>query len=275
MKSQLKDMLKEFVRGTGKLTVLTGAGISAESGIPTFRGPEGYWTIGSENYAPQEMATQAMFSRKPREVWEWYLYRLGICLQAQPNAGHLSLVEMERLLGERFQLITQNIDGLHLKAGSSLDQTFHIHGLISWVRCQAECSRTLYPLPPKAAEAAGKAIQEPLDEHLKCPRCGQWLRPHVLWFDECYDEGYFKLHSAMKAARQTRLLLVVGSSGATNLPQQIAQTVYENGGQIVEINLEDSAFTPLAYASGGLLLRQSSSVALPEILECLKNTNAF
>ncbi|MCA9686135.1 MAG: RNA polymerase subunit sigma, partial [Myxococcales bacterium] len=95
-----------------KVVVLTGAGISAESGIPTFRGPEGYWTVGAREYHPQELATLQAFNRMPREVWHWYLYRRGICRAAEPNPAHFALVELERALGDRFTLITQNVDGL-------------------------------------------------------------------------------------------------------------------------------------------------------------------
>ncbi|NOS74904.1 MAG: RNA polymerase subunit sigma, partial [Methyloglobulus sp.] len=118
---------------TGELiTVLTGAGVSAESGIPTFRGEEGYWTVGSRNYQPSEIATQAMFQRNPKEVWKWFLYRRGICEDALPNPGHLAIVKMEKLLGSRFRLVTQNVDGLHLRAGSNIDRTYQVHGNLNY-----------------------------------------------------------------------------------------------------------------------------------------------
>ena len=135
MNPQLKHILTKTLAEQSPVTVLTGAGISAESGIPTFRGPEGYWTVGSAEYHPQEMATVRMFEQAPDDVWAWYLYRLGVCRRAQPNAGHLALVEMEALLGDRFTLITQNVDGLHLQAGNSPQRTFQIHGNISFMRC--------------------------------------------------------------------------------------------------------------------------------------------
>ena len=92
MQEEARKVLQQIAQGSGRITVLTGAGISAESGIPTFRGPEGYWTVGSKVYQPQEMATFHMFSQQPDEVWKWYLYRMGICNQAQPNPGHMALV---------------------------------------------------------------------------------------------------------------------------------------------------------------------------------------
>src|SRR5688500_3238942 len=92
----------------GRVVVLTGAGISAESGIPTFRGKEGYWTVGSREYHPQELATHEAYAQMPLEVWAWYLYRRGVCRAAGPNAAHTSLVALERALGDRFALVTQN-----------------------------------------------------------------------------------------------------------------------------------------------------------------------
>ena len=127
---------------------------SVESGIPTFRGEEGYWTVGSAEYHPQEMATYAMFSQLPDEVWTWYLYRRTICRQAGPNAGHLALVELETLLADRFVLITQNVDGLHLQAGNSLKRTYQIHGNIDYMRCSAECSTDIYPVPDEISPKA-------------------------------------------------------------------------------------------------------------------------
>src|ERR1017187_4141744 len=97
----------------GPVVFLTGAGISAESGIPTFRGPEGFWRVGSRNYQPTEMATAVAFARMPAEVWRWYLFRRGVCRSAAPNAAHRALVRFEKRAGDRFLLIIQNVDGLH------------------------------------------------------------------------------------------------------------------------------------------------------------------
>lgn len=104
--SRLEDLLRGLEGRRGKVSVLTGAGISAESGVPTFRGPEGYWTVGSEEYRPEEMATRAMFSIDPWEVWAWYLYRRTVCRKASPNPGHSAVTRIEEILGDRFRLIT-------------------------------------------------------------------------------------------------------------------------------------------------------------------------
>src|SRR5690606_22392762 len=117
------------------LLFLTGAGISAESGIPTFRGPEGYWRVGSTNYRPEELATFAAYSAMPDVVWGWYLYRRGVCRAASPGPGHMALARAEEVLGDGFHLITQNVDGLHLRAGNSPERTYAIHGMIDFFRC--------------------------------------------------------------------------------------------------------------------------------------------
>ena len=135
LEPRLREILAEVHAGEGRVVALTGAGISAESGIPTFRGAEGFWVVGSRNYMPQEMATHAMFLMEPGEVWRWYLHRFGVVRHAAPNAGHEALVRLERALGERFTLVTQNIDGLHRRAGASAERTYCIHGDAAWVRC--------------------------------------------------------------------------------------------------------------------------------------------
>ena len=127
--------------------VLTGAGISAESGIPTFRGPEGYWRVGSRNYRPMELATREAFERMPEEVWRWYLYRRAVCRAAAPNPAHRALVDAERRLGDRFLLVTQNVDGLHRRAGSDPARTFEIHGNIDLWRCADDCADGARPAP--------------------------------------------------------------------------------------------------------------------------------
>jgi NAD-dependent deacetylase len=200
----------------GLVTVLTGAGISAASGIPTFRGPEGYWTIGAREYTPQQMATRAMFTRAPEEVWGWYRYRLGVCRAVEPNVAHRAIVDLERALGDRFLLITQNVDGLHLRARTTPARTYAVHGEIEWVRCVRACTDERLPVPDVAT---GRRRDGTLttDERraLTCARCGAWLRPHVLWFDEFYDEPLFRVDSALRAAAVTSLLVTVGTSGAT------------------------------------------------------------
>ncbi len=269
----LDKMLQNFAKGSGRLTVLTGAGISAESGIPTFRGPEGYWTIGSKEYHPQEMATFRMFMQTPDEVWKWYLYRIGVCKEAQPNPGHDALVEMETLFKNRFTLITQNVDNLHLRAGNSLDKTFQIHGNIFFMRCADECTMKIYPIPK---DLATRGKNDPLTEHgvklLICPDCGKRTRPHVLWYDEMYNEHYYRYHSALSVAGETDLLMVVGTSGATNLPIQVAWEVKHRNGIIMDINIEENPFSNMASKSRrGFSIKQSSSKALTVILRVFKD----
>ena len=273
MNQDIENALRKFMQGSKLLTVLTGAGISAESGIPTFRGKKGFWTIGSKEYHPQEMAKYSMFMQKPYEVWKWYLYRMDICSKAEPNPGHLALVEMEKLFKNRFKLITQNVDGLHLRAGNTLKNTYQIHGNIFYMRCTAECCSRIYPLP---VDLPGKKKEEDLTEKekclLKCPDCGKFSRPHVLWFDEAYDEKYYKFQSSLNTAENTGLLLIVGTSGATNLPNQIAREVKNNGGTIIDINVEQNSFTDLALSSdNGYFINQPAGTALQSILKILNS----
>ncbi len=269
---RMDQLLEKALASPGRITALTGAGISAESNIPTFRGPEGYWSVGSKVYHPQEMATYAMFRKNPKAVWQWYLYRLGVCQQAAPNAGHRALVELERCFEDRFVLITQNVDNLHVRAGHRPETTFQIHGNIGYVRCAEECRRGIEPMPE---EIKGKARDQEISEsewaQLRCRHCGGLLRPHVLWFDETYNEHYYHLESALAAARDTDLLIVVGTSGATNLPSQVFAEVYRHGGIILDINIESNVFGDTADAYPlGQSIRQSSSTALPWIVERIK-----
>ncbi len=268
MVDRLKEIVEGFLSTKSRLTFLTGAGISAESNIPTFRGPEGYWKVGSNNYHPQEMATYRMFQQRPEEVWTWYLYRMGICKKALPNSGHLALVAFEQMLGDQFTLITQNVDNLHLLAGNSPERTWQIHGNIFFMRCVSECKERVYPLP---FEIDGKNKGDHFTEKdrglLKCPDCSGPVRPHVLWFDESYNENYYRLYSSLKAARETGLLVVAGTSGATNLPNQIVNEVFRNLKPIIDINIEQSPFFVPAVKSGGLFLEQKSTVGLEILLE--------
>jgi len=272
--TKLEKALKHFRDSGGRLTVLTGAGISAESGVPTFRGPEGYWTVGSKEYYPEQMATYAMFSSDPWEVWAWYLYRRTVCKNAEPNTGHLAIAEMEKIFGDRFRLVTQNVDGLHLRAGNTEERTFQIHGNLHILRCAAGCSQRLFPFPSHIGE---KKKNEPITDAEKklliCPNCKGLARPHVLWFDEYYDEHFFRAESALTWAAASDLLLVIGTAGATNIPMQIGGIVFRNSGAIlIDINIQDNPFRNLAKRHpGGIVMEGGSGENLNEILSIWKS----
>ena len=134
--------LSQISQDGGKIIALTGAGISAESSIPTSR-RRGILAGRSSVYHPTEMATQEMFRAHPELVWPWYLYRRGVCRRAEPNAGHLGLAELDGFFGARFLLVTQNVDGLHLRAGAPQERTYEIHGNIDFMRCSVPCSDAL------------------------------------------------------------------------------------------------------------------------------------
>jgi NAD-dependent deacetylase len=267
---RLARILEEVKASRGRVLALTGAGISAESGIPTFRGKEGYWVVGSRNYMPQEMATREMFDRDPREVWRWYLYRFGVCHRVEPNQGHRALVELDRGLGERYHLVTQNIDGLHLRAGSTRERTYCIHGDVAFVRCADECTTDLFPMPEMGERDGETPFTDADRARLSCPRCGGWLRPHVLWFDEYYDEHWYRMQSALRAADRADLLLVVGTSGATNLPSQIGDIAWRRGIAMVDVNPEDNPFAERARSMArGFSVRGGAGERLPEIVKAL------
>lgn len=261
------ETLKRAASGDGLLLFLTGAGISAESGVPTFRGKEGYWTVGSRNYHPQELATREAFGHMPEEVWRWYLYRRTVCRRAAPNAGHLALVHLEERFGDRFALVTQNVDGLHLRAGNSRERTFEIHGNIDFLRWPAPEGPNIAPIPEAIGE---RSIGDPLrdeDRALLCGPGGEPGRPHVLWFDEFYDEARFRAQSSVAAAARADLLVVVGTAGATNLPLQIAAVAARRKIPILDVNLDPD--NPFAQASalvpGGASIQGPAALVLPAI----------
>ncbi len=272
---KLLSALQSIARESKKITILTGAGISAESGVPTFRGSEGYWTVGAKEYHPQEMATYAMFCHDPDEVWKWYLYRMGICRNADPNPGHYALVDLENCIDDRFTLVTQNVDGLHLRAGNSLERTFQIHGNVFHMRCAGGCCDDVFPIPTTVSAKAKEELLTHRDkEELRCPRCNGPSRPHILWFDESYNEHHYHFHSSLKVAQETDLLIIVGTSGATNLPNQVAAQVHDKGGIIVDINIEENPFSSLALDSGkGFFVQAGSASALPAIVDVFAESN--
>ncbi|MEO6773606.1 MAG: Sir2 family NAD-dependent protein deacetylase [Kofleriaceae bacterium] len=263
----------------GTVIVLTGAGVSAESGIPTFRGSEGYWTVGAREYHPQELATRQAFATMPWDVWAWYLYRRGVCRAAAPNDGHYAIARWDDAMkasGDRFALVTQNIDGLHRRAGSPAARTFAIHGELDQMRCAAECvdgdrGDTVvvdrWPIPTDVPGLArGEAVSEATKALLVCPRCGEMARPHVLWFDEAYDEPRFHLDTVRELASAATLCVVVGTSAQTNLPWQVVMLAARNAATIIDINPEPNPFGEIAERSGGVI-RAPSAVVLPGLID--------
>jgi NAD-dependent deacetylase len=265
----LVDLIDAAATGDGMIVFLTGAGVSAESGIPTFRGKEGYWTVGSRVYQPQELATRAAFGRMPAQVWSWYIYRRGVCRAASPNRAHAAIAKLERKLGSRFRLITQNVDGLHLRAGSSLGHTYQIHGNIDFMRCTAGCSAELSPIPEEIGEIGR---EQKLDDRqlalLVCGHCGARTRPHVLWFDESYDEPMFRLESSLQAAQEASLLVTIGTSGATTLPNHVVAVAVRSGAALIDVNPDENPFGDAASRHDrGAWVRATACDTIPAIVE--------
>ncbi|MFO7567657.1 MAG: Sir2 family NAD-dependent protein deacetylase [Enhygromyxa sp.] len=272
--AQLSEQLAALIEREQpeRVVVVSGAGISAESGIPTFRGPEGYWTVGSREYHPQEMATQAAFRKMPREVWRWYLYRKGVCNAASPNPAHFALAKLERALGDRFTLVTQNVDGLHLIAGNSLSRTLQVHGNTDYMR-PIEGDRRPIPIPA-AMPQIGR--EDPLTDaawELLVAPDGRRTRPHILWFDEYYEEELYRSDSAIAAAERCDLLVVIGTSGAAAIPYHMAAVALQNDALVIDINPDLNPFAEHALDRArkqrGLWLRGSGTRWVPELVERL------
>lgn len=251
---------------------LTGAGISADSGIPTYRGVDGIWIKGTKFHKPEEFGTLKYFKENPEEVWQYSLFRKKMFENANPNESHQEIFTIENLLKNRFHLITQNIDNLHRRAGSS--RIYEIHGNNREIKCSNGCKEIKH-LP---IEIKGKNIDEELTEKeinlLKCSECGGWMRPNILWFDERYDEKTNKIFSSLKIAKNSGILFIIGTSGATNLPIAIAETTLKYGGTIVDINTEDNHFTELIKnKKNKIIIRDTSTQALRTIKKIIENIN--
>lgn len=229
--------------------VLTGAGVSAESGVPTFREAQtGLW----ERFRPEELATVDAFRSDPRTVWSWYEWRRTLVLRAAPNAGHVALAELATLL-PALTLVTQNVDGLHRRAGS--DRVIEFHGNLFENRC-LDCGQP----------AAG--VPSPCPEPPRCPGCGGWLRPGVVWFGEAIPVAL--LRGAVEAAEDCSLFLSVGTSALVQPAAGLAQRAMQSGAMLVEVNPQPTDLSTLADH----VLRANSGVALPALVTALRARRA-
>lgn len=241
---ELIESATELIVRSRHMIALTGAGVSAESGIPTFRGPNGLW----RKFKPEELATPEAFRRNPRLVWEWYAWRIGLVLKATPNPAHYALAELEKL-GILKCLITQNVDDLHERAGSR--SVVHFHGEILFARCTSCGFRLKWSEPPSEIPP-------------RCPKCGSLLRPDVVWFGEPIPEE--ALRRALHEASRADVILVVGTSGVVQPAGSIPYIVKEHGGTVIEVNVEESAITPVA----DVFLRGKAGEVLPKLVTAVK-----
>ncbi len=211
------------LRTTQRVAVLTGAGISAESGVPTFREAQtGLWA----RYNPEDLATPEAFRRNPRLVWEWYAWRQERVRQAEPNPGHRALVTMEQRIAD-FRLITQNVDDLHRRAGSR--EPVELHGNLFRVKCFDE-DRSVVAWP------------ESTDVPPRCPRCGAWLRPDVVWFGEMLPAD--ALQRAQQAAAAAEVFFSIGTSALVYPAADLPLLALRAGAMVVEINPQPTPLSP-------------------------------
>jgi NAD-dependent deacetylase len=241
----------EILKHSNAIFVLTGAGISAESGIPTFRGADGLW----KNYSVTDLATPEAFARNPALVWEWYRWRREIILRAKPNAAHTALVEIEKKL-KKFLLLTQNVDNLHQRAGSK--NVLELHGNIFRSRCVA-CGTVV---KHEIALNCSRLINQTSDslENLPKCNCGGLLRPDVVWFGEPIQQDAW--NQSLVFLNEADTAIICGTSGVVWPAAAIPQIAKTTGVKTIEINLEPTPITPIVDAS---LLGKASEI-LTEIV---------
>jgi NAD-dependent deacetylase len=238
------DRATRWLRSSARVCVLTGAGVSAESGVPTFRASDGLW----EGHRIEDVASPVGWERNPALVWNFYNARRANVATVKPNPGHFALAEMESRWGDRFTLVTQNVDGLHLDAGSR--NVLEIHGSLRQTRC-LECGKV-----------ANRGL-EPLGDAPTCPQCGGRLRPHIVWFGEGLDDDVWM--AAMTAADECDALLVVGTSAVVYPAASLVPIARRKGATVIEVNLTRTE----ASASAEIGLYGPSGAMLPKLLERL------
>lgn len=246
---------RDLIARADRICVLSGAGVSAESGVPTFRGEDGLW----KNYRAEELATPQAFRRDPRLVWEWYDWRRQLIAACAPNPGHLALAELA--MGPKsVRIVTQNVDGLHEAAARTVAGSrdpypalpLEVHGSIFRVKCVACGYQTPHRDPVR---------HESKEDLPLCPACRGLLRPAVVWFGENLDGRI--LSEAFESARAASLCIVAGTSALVHPAASIPLATLEAGGKIIEVNPDATPLSGLATIS----LRGGSGEILPPLVE--------
>ena len=244
---QLLNTAVAALAGAQRVVVYTGAGVSKESGIPTFREPEtGLW----EQYDPMELATEAAFLSRPAFVWSWYEHRFGIVASAQPNPGHGAIAALESLL-PHVAVVTQNVDGLHQRAGSTL--VVELHGTMHSFRCMSGRHRGY-----RREDLAGHTEVPP-----RCPD-GELIRPEVVWFGEALPEG--ALAEGQELAARCDVMLVVGTSGVVYPAATVPLVAREAGATVIDVNPDRDELARIA----DVYLRGSGGEVLPALVAAVK-----
>ncbi len=236
--TQLVDAVergRRLLRDAKRVFILTGAGISAESGVPTFRGVDGLW----RSFRPEELATPEAFARDPRLVWEWYAWRRERIEACRPNAAHLALANMALRRGG-VDIVTQNVDGLHTAAARAVAEEgdpsaalpLELHGSIFRVRC-TRCGQRYEDREP--------IVTDSLESLPSCRYCEGLLRPDVVWFGEALDPGI--LDRAFDLAASADVCIVVGTSALVQPAASLPHLTRQGGGRVIEVNLEPTPLT--------------------------------
>lgn len=238
------EKLLTVLQKARRVAALTGAGVSQESGLRTFRDAQtGLW----KQYRPEDLAWPEAFRRDPKLVWDWYAWRREALKGVRPNPGHYALVEMAQRV-PKFTLITQNVDGLHRMAGSP--EVIELHGNIQRVRC-SECGRFF-----EEWSEDGNGVPQ-------CDACGGLLRPHVVWFGEPLPRA--ELEAAVEAARTCEVFFSIGTSGVVQPAASLAHAARNRGALVIEINAEPTPLTPKVDFS----LQGKSGEILPEMVNAV------
>ena len=244
------ERARAILRDARRIVALTGAGVSAESGVPTFRGDGGLW----KTYHPEDLATPEAFARDARLVWEWYGWRRRVVAQCTPNAAHVALAHAARMSAD-FRIVTQNVDGLHGAAagrvGESANLPLELHGALFRTRC-TRCPERWVDRTPVDATAR--------DTLPACAACGALARPDIVWFGESLDPDVIGEAAALASAAE--VMLVVGTSALVHPAAGLADLTRRNGGRVIEVNV---AATPLSRTAA-VALRGPAAVIIPELL---------
>lgn len=240
----MSGTVRQWIREARHIAVLTGAGVSAESGVPTFRDAQtGLWA----QFNPQDLATEEAFRAHPQRVWDWYQFRRGLVREVQPNAGHQALAAFAQRHPGRLSLITQNVDDLHQRAGSH--DAIALHGSLlqdRWLDTPQAC-------------CSADRLQAGHPPH--CPVCGNLRRPAVVWFGEHLPPD--ALAAAEAAVQACELMLVIGTSGVVYPAAGLVLGAHQRGARVVVINPEPTELDPVADR----VLRERAAQCLPSLLE--------